>query len=115
MLLDSSAAFDTVDHDLLPLFLDMHINFGLCGPVLRVFQSYLCGQPECVSINGVTAVFCQLNFGVPQGSVLGPLVFCTYTLPLGANLRHLKLDYHTSIYDNQAYMPMIPRYIMLQI
>ena len=101
ILLDLSAAFDTVDHELLLSFLDTHI--GLRGPVLSLFRSYLCGRSQCVSVNGVMSEFCQLAFGVPQGSVLGPLVFCTYTLPLGAILRHHELDYHLYADDTQVY------------
>ena len=101
ILLDLSAAFDTVDHELLLSFLDTHI--GLRGPVLKLFRSYLCGRSQCVSVNGVMSEFCQLAFGVPQGSVLGPLVFCTYTLPLRAILRHHKLDYHIYADDTQVY------------
>ena len=56
-----------------------------------------------MSVNGVMSEFCQLAFGVPQGSVLGPLVFCTYTLPLGAILRHHKLNYHIYADDTQVY------------
>ena len=101
ILLDLSAAFDTVDHDLLLSFLENHA--GLAGSALSLFKTYLCGRSQCVSVNGVISEFCQLAFGVPQGSVLGPLVFCTYTLPLGAILRHHKLNYHIYADDTQVY------------
>ena len=84
ILLDLSAAFDTVDHDLLLSFLEN--NIGLTGSVLSLFQTYLSGRSQCVSINGVMSEFCHLAFGVSQGSVLGPLIFCTYLLPLGSIL-----------------------------
>ena len=101
ILLDLSAAFDTVDHDLLLSFLENHA--GLAGSALSLFKTYLCGRSQCVSVNGVMSEYCQLAFGVPQGSVLGPLVFCTYTLPLGAILRHHKLNCHIYTDDTQVY------------
>ena len=79
ILLELSAAFDTVDHDLLLSFLEN--NIGLTGSVLSLFRTYVSGRSQCVSVNGVMSEFCHLVFGVPQGSVLGPLIFCTYLLP----------------------------------
>ena len=101
ILLDLSADFDTVDHDLLLSFLEN--NIGLTGSVLSLFQTYLSGRSQCVSVNGVMSEFCHLAFGVPQGSVLGPLIFCTYLLPLGSILQHHKLDYHIYADDTQVY------------
>ena len=98
VLLDLSASFDTVDHELLS-FLDT--NIGLRGPVLSLLRSYLCGHSQSVSVNGVMSEFCQLAFGVPQGSVLGPLAFCAYTL--GAIFLHHKLNYHLYTDDTQVY------------
>ena len=68
-----------------------------------MFKTYLCERSQCVSVNGVMSEFCKLAFGVPQGSVLGPLVFCIYTLPLGAILRHHKLSYHIYADNTQVY------------
>ena len=78
-------------------------NIGLTGSVLSLFRTYLSGRSQCVSVNGVMSEFCHLAFGVPQGSVLGPLIFCTYLLPLGSILQHHKLDYHIYADDTQVY------------
>ena len=82
VLLDPSAAFDTVDHDILLDFLRDHI--GLDGSVLDLVRSYLSGRSQCVSVTGVLSELSELMFGVPQGSVLGPIECCIYTIPLGA-------------------------------
>ena len=100
LLLDLSAAFDTVDHDILD-FLRDHI--GLDGSVLDLFTSYLSGRTQCVSVAGVLSELSELMFGVLQGSVLGPIEFCIYTTPLGAIMRHYKIEYHIYADDTQLY------------
>ena len=101
VLLDLSTAFDTVDHDILLSFLNTHV--GLRGNVLNLFRSYLSGRTQRVLVDGVLSELCELHYGVPQGSVLGPIEFCTYTLPLGAILRYHKLSYHIYADDTQIY------------
>ena len=101
ILLDLSAAFDTVDHTILLSFLKDYI--GLDGPALKLFETYLTNRTQCVSIKGVLSELSELAYGVPQGSVLGPIAFCIYTIPLGAILRHYKIQYHIYADDTQLY------------
>ena len=85
ILLGLSAAFDMVDHTILLNQLEHHL--GLSGPVLRWFESYLTGRYQFVSIPGAQSPEQTLDYGVPQESVLGPLLFTSYTLPL-CNIAH---------------------------
>ena len=73
ILLDLSAAFDTVDHMILLSFLKDYI--GLDGPALKLFETYLTKRTQCISIKGVLSELSELAYGVPQGSVLGPIAF----------------------------------------
>ena len=78
VMLDLSAAFDTIDHSVL---LDaLEHQFGLAGRVLRWFASYLRGRMQAVKIGEAVSQFIELLFGVPQGSVLGPVLFTLYTV-----------------------------------
>jgi len=72
-LLDLSAAFDCVDHDILLCWL--RFKFGICGPALDWISSFLSGCVQQVFYRGRLSTKLLLLFGVPQGSVLGPILF----------------------------------------
>ena len=80
VLLDLSAAFDTVDHAILVRRLEL--SFGIIGPALEWFQSYLTGRSQHVRQGTDTSPITSLTCGVPQGSVLGPVLFLLYTAEL---------------------------------
>ncbi len=93
VLLDLSAAFDTIDHDIL---IDRLQNYtGIQGQALRWFRSYLSDHHHFVYLNGEASRLSPVKYGVPQGSVLGPLLFSLYMLPLEFQLL---CWWHTTIY-----------------
>ena len=76
VLLDLSAAFDTIDHGIL---LDKLLtDFGICGKALEWFKSYLKDRSFRVKIDKSLSDLLCLLFGVPQGSLLGPILFILY-------------------------------------
>jgi len=75
VFMDLQKAFDTVDHEI--LCNKMRV-MGFRGPINDWFISYLRGRSQCVSIGGVLSDVVQVCRGVPQGSVLGPLLFNLY-------------------------------------
>ena len=106
VLLDLSAAFDTVDHAIL---LDrLHSTVGLCDLALSWFQSYLAGRTECVSLGGAKSSTQPVTCGVPQGSVLGPLLFTLYMLPLGRIISRHGVSFHCYADDTQLYIRTEP-------
>ena len=100
-MLDLSAAFDTVGHTILLNRLERRL--GVTGSALQWFRSYLSGRVQRVVVNGVSSDPTALSCGVPQGSVLGPLLFTIYTLPLGDIIRNHGIPYHMYADDSQKY------------
>ncbi len=99
VLLDLSAAFDTIDHDIL---IDRLQNYtGIQGQALRWFRSYLSDHYHFVYLNGESSQLSPVKYGVPQGSVLGPLLFSLYMLPLGNIIRKYEINFHCHADDTQ--------------
>ena len=101
-LLDLSAAFDTIDHSI--LLSRLSYSFGISDTVLAWFTSYLTDRIQTISVNGSKSLPAPLHYGVPQGSVLGPIFFVLYTQPLSKLIQHHSLHHHSFSDDNQLYI-----------
>ena len=99
VLLDLSAAFDTIDHSL--LLERLRDVFGIGGIALAWFQSYLSNRSFRVRVGDSLSEPRNLKFGVPQGSVLGPLLFSCYTQPLANIMCNHDLSSHQYADDTQ--------------
>ena len=106
VLIDLSAAFDTVDHDILLNI--MNCSFGVSGTALDWFCSYLQSRSQRICINGTASEQFKLDQGVLQGSCLGPVVFTYYSRPVfSVNDQHGKLV-HAYADDYQVYCGFHP-------
>ena len=91
VLLDLSAAFDTIDHQILVHILEH--SLGITDSALALMKSYPDGRQQCVQIEGAISEFAELAWGVPQGPSLGPLKLCIYMVPIGSIMRHHNIDF----------------------
>ena len=102
VLLDLSAAFDTIDHTILLHRLEHCL--GIRGTALNWLSSYLTDRCFTVSIGNFQSDKVDIPYGVPQGSILGPLLFNLYMLPLGSIIQQYNVSYHSYADDTQLYI-----------
>ena len=101
ILLDLSAAFNLVDHSI--LLKRLKSTYGFDGLTLEWFKNYLSERSFNVRCSGTKSVFVDSSVGVPQGSVLGPLLFSLYTGVFERIVMKYKLGFHQSVDDTQIY------------
>ena len=104
-LLDLSAAFDTIDHSI--LLHRLTTWFGFNGKVISWITSYLSSRSFVVTINAASSARSSLTHGVPQGSVLGPLLFILYTTPLSSLISDSAVGHHMYADDNQLFISFV--------
>lgn len=100
-LLDLSAAFDTVDYAI--LVQRLNVSFGVEGSALQWFRTYLYGRKQYVRCGGNCSKLSEVVSGVPQGSVLGPILFIIYTGDLQLITAKHGLSLHQYADDSQIY------------
>ena len=107
MMLDLSAAFDTVNHAV--LIKKLKNFYGLGGNIIKWIESYLNKRSFKVSVNDKYSESCSLEIGVPQGSILGPLLFILYTKEIEKITE--KYNFHVHLYadDSQLYFSFDPK------
>ena len=98
-LLDLSAAFDTVDHEI--LLKRLRETHGISGLALNWFASYLTHRSMQVCVNGEYSEEIVLDVSLPQGSQLGPRLYSDYTQPIGRLIRILQILFHGYADDTQ--------------
>lgn len=102
IMLDLSAAFDTIDHNI--LLKRFSHSYGIRGMAQAWFRSYLTDPHQCIEIENSVSEYMLMQFGVPQGSVLGPKEYCMYAKPISNIICKYDLCYHCYADDTQIYL-----------
>ena len=102
VLLNLSAAFDTIDHEI--LLHRLHNVFGFEDTVLSWFQLYLENQTQTVAVHAKHSTPAPLCYGVSQGSVLGPILFILYTQPISNVIKQYPVFHQMYADDTQIYI-----------
>ena len=87
--IDAMKAFDTVNHQILIRKLQ---KFGINGALLKWFKNYLSNRKQCTIANNIVSSSRDITYGVPQGSVLGPLLFLIYVNDISSIIRNSKIS-----------------------
>ena len=106
LLLDLSAAFDTVSKNL--LINHLFYRFGVCDQALGWMENYLLDHTQKVKIGNTESTPAVLTQGVPQGSVLGPILYTLFTSPVGDLCKEHGINYHGYADDTQNYHSFAP-------
>ena len=107
MLIDLSAAFDTINHNC--LLNRLKTLYNMDNVVLKWIKSYLSDRHYKVCINGAVSKEIELEIGVPQGSILGPLLFILYTKGLQSLAKRYDFSIHLYADDTQLYFELDPK------
>ena len=106
-LLDLSAAFDTLDHSI--LLHRLFTWFGISSVSLQWFTSYISSRTSTVVIHPHSSASALLTCGVPQGSVLGPVLFNLYTTPLTSLISASSISDLLYADDSQLFISFVPK------
>ena len=109
LLLDLSTAFDTIDHNI--LLNRLSYLYGISGTCLSWFRSYLSNRRLSVAIANLISSTNKLHYGVPQGSVLGPILFILYIQPLSNLIKRHSLSVHLFADDIQIKTSILPQHV----
>src|SRR6218665_2189657 len=101
-LFDASSAFDMVDHEI--LLQRLETSFGLSGSPLNWFRSYLSDCSQMVVLGDTRSSWVPVQFDVPQGSVLGPLLYILFTADISCLFPKYSASVHLYADDVQAYV-----------
>jgi len=102
--LDISSAFDTIDHNI--LLGRLHGEFGVTGTALAWLQSYISNRSQFVKLGRHSSAPVSCTSGVPQGSVLGPILFAAYTSLIGDLIRSFGVHHHQFADDTQVHLAL---------